>query len=204
PIQQGAEVTVSESVGGHQGGGDGSGFASAPAFVVEKEERAVAAIVEFWDPNRSAKNRAELILAERGLLHTRRAGRREIILEEAFGIKLVVADEVVGRAVKIVGARPHYHDQLYAGVESVLCRVAAGENLHFRHGFGRRRERHRVDPSFGGNDAVKRGVLAHLALAVGNQSDALAGNGDAPAGTRHAVVPVARAERNAGIEHGKV
>src|SRR5262249_44506517 len=116
PIQQGAEVPVLEGIGGHQGGGDGAGVASAAALRVEKEERAVAAIVEFRDPNRSAKDRAELILAERGLLHTRRAGRCEVILEEAFGIKPVVADEVVGRSVKLVGARPHYHDQLCAGV----------------------------------------------------------------------------------------
>src|SRR5262249_24360141 len=87
PIQQGAEVTVSESVGRYQGGGDGAGFAPAPSFVVEKEKRAVAPIVEPRDPNRSAEDRAELILTERGLIHARRAGRREVILEEAFGIK---------------------------------------------------------------------------------------------------------------------
>ena len=66
----------------------------------------------------------------------------------------------------------------------------------FFHRFRRRRERHRVDASFGRDDAVQRRVLACFALAVGDDRDRLAGDRYAAAAARLSVVAVARAERH--------
>ena len=76
----------------------GLGLREAIAFVVEEEEGAVAAIVNLRNPHRPADVAAEIVLAVYG------PRVAEEVVDEAVGVQLLVAKQLVGFAMKLVAA----------------------------------------------------------------------------------------------------
>ena len=106
-------------LGGCRNGGNGfSGLADANALVVGEEERPVAA-------DRTADRSAEFVSAE-WLLRS-----SSPVVEERVGIQLVIPQELVGAAVKLIAAGFGLHDGDRARSRSILGRVVAGHHAHF-------------------------------------------------------------------------
>ena len=80
-----------------------------------------------------------------------------------------------------IRARFQGDGELRAGVRAVLGRVSAGLYLELLDGFGRGRERYRVDARLGDRDAIESGVLIGVALAIGADADGVARDGHAAA-----------------------
>src|SRR6185312_808921 len=94
-------------------------------FVVHEEEQ----LVSF---DRSAKGRAELVLAE---------GRLRSAIEEVAGVKRAVAEELVGGSVEAVGARLRRRVDDSA-VAAKLRSVSIGEDRKLRDRFDSQRRAH--------------------------------------------------------------
>src|SRR5581483_2756328 len=94
-LQQVAEVAGAHTVSGN-GGVIGRALTDLRAFVIYEEEDLVFTVEDFGDIDGSAETKAVLVALER------RAGSRRI--EEILGIELLVAEELEGRAMRIIGA----------------------------------------------------------------------------------------------------
>src|SRR5262249_48956347 len=104
------------------------------AFIGEKEEGLVLALVNLRDPNRAARAEAEIVLL------INRARSPAAVAEKAVGVQIVVAQEFIGAAVKIVRAglgRKRHHAA--AGVA-----VLRLESVRIQGDLGARFERGRV------------------------------------------------------------
>src|SRR5690606_9911440 len=110
----------------------------AQAFVVGHKEHAVL-------DHRSSSRKTKLVAAERGTIST----------EPAVGLDLVVAQELVNRAVELVGSRLGGHDDLRGGL-AVLGRVDAGLNLELLDRVDRRTNDEGVEVRIGVLHAVQR------------------------------------------------
>src|SRR5205823_6312978 len=151
--------------------------------------------------DRAAQYATELVLPQAVLFTQRGARGVEVILKIVGGVENIVAEELECRAVELLRARFQDDSELRAGVGSVLSRIAAGLDLELLHRFNRWSERHGVDAGFGGFHAVECGVLVSVALPVGADGNADAGNGNASAGAGQAVKSHAAAELNARLQH---
>ena len=91
---------IAEIAGAHPQGGDGGvvggALADFGAFVVGKEEELVLAVEDLGDVDGGA-HRETVLIALEGRIG---AGR----IEEILGVQLLVAQELKGRAVEVVGA----------------------------------------------------------------------------------------------------
>ena len=103
---------------------------SCGALVVEEEEGAVAAAVEFRQRHRSAERAAVGVLVELALLEP------AAIAEEVVGVERFVAEVVVHRSVPLVCAGPgRYIDE--GGRRVPVFRVeGVGLRAHLFHGIG--------------------------------------------------------------------
>src|SRR5262249_53132461 len=93
-VDEVGEVPLEHFRRGHAGDVARAAGTIAEAFIRGEEEGAIAAVIQLWNPHRPAERAAEIVLAVDAF------GRRE----EAARIDVVVADEVVRRAVNLVGA----------------------------------------------------------------------------------------------------
>ena len=71
----------------------------AQAFVIEKEERLIMSVIHMWNHNRRA-DRAPILIEI--IVWQLLAGA---VIEEVVGVEMIVAEEFVGAAVKLVGPR---------------------------------------------------------------------------------------------------
>ena len=152
----GQEVAAGEIAGALQCGGDvgdaGNAFAQAAAFVIAEEERAVA-------QDGPARGRSELVaLVLRALLRGRS--------EEVARVQSAVPEELVGRAVELIGAGLEHHVYLPAGVAAERGVVGAGRDLELAHGVHRRRHGDAVQFGVAVEDAVEQEVIGVFARAV--------------------------------------
>ena len=112
----------------HGVGGCSGSYAIAEALVGKEEERPVAAVIYFRKVHRPARGDAEVVLFVHGLL-----GR-----EKAARVQFLVAQELVGVPVKIVGARFGNEAYRAAGSVSGLGLESAGFHAEFRERLDRR------------------------------------------------------------------
>src|SRR5262249_10324331 len=112
----------------------GAALAIAEALVRHEEEGAVAAAINLRNPNWSAQRTAEIVLAVDALGGS----------EEAAGVHIVVTDEVVGRAVHLIGSGLGGEaDDAAAGL-AVFGFEAVGVYGEFGDGLERRRKVRRL------------------------------------------------------------
>ena len=106
--------------------------------VIGEEERAAVAVVEARDHQRAANRAAELMPVERRhrILDERAVRGHDFAHEEVAGVERVVAHELVGRAVQLVGARFGRHRD-HAGAAPELGGEDAREHLEFTDLFDR-------------------------------------------------------------------
>ena len=191
----GQEVALGEIAYPFQFGGNvgdaGDAFAQAAAFVIAEEERAVSS-------DGTARGYAELVAL---VLRTLLRGRSK----EVARIQSTVPEELVGRAVELIGAGPEDDVHLPAGVAAERGVVGAGRDLELAHGVHGRRHADTVQLGIAVEDAVQEEVVGVLARAV-DVDGKLAANraggtrsGRSNAGKQEAeLVEIAPVERQAG------
>src|SRR5581483_7928892 len=143
------EIAAPLKIGRH-GPGRGKAAATTQTFVGHEKERAVLAMIEARQDNRSPQGAPELVEAIRG---TRLAGT---IDEEIVGCEFIVAEELEQGAMKFVGARLGDHVNYAAGSVRELGAEVVGLHLIFLHRIYRRENAGAVESRFGIRAAVQQ------------------------------------------------
>src|SRR5205807_9563179 len=125
----------------HPGQGNGGRWIGvrhdAPGLLREKEERFVFLLIDFRDPNRSAKRAAKVVVAQPGARAT--AG----IVEKAVGVQDVVAEELVDTTMKAVGSGADNRIDLRRAGAARLRVVHAAKDAKFADGVNAREREQR-------------------------------------------------------------
>src|SRR3984957_14599579 len=116
--------------GDRKSGAVGSG-AIAETFVGEEEKCLVLAVIDLGNPDRTADGEAEIVLL------INRVGDMGGVVEEVIRVEIVIAHELVRRAVELGGAGFGL-EVPDAGPVSILCFVAAGIDGELIDGLDRR------------------------------------------------------------------
>jgi len=115
----------------------------AEAFIGEEENVFVLAVIDLGNPDRSAAGETEIVLL------VNRVGDVGGVVEEVIRVEVVIAKELVGRAVVLIG--PGFRDEgHYPCAVSVLRFIAAGIDGELVDGFDGGRIR--------GNPAFRQGA----------------------------------------------
>ncbi len=89
-------------------------LAVARTLEIQEEESFIAPPIDLGDPDRSAQGKAEHVVMKHAL------GLSKVIRAPVVGVQLVVAEELVDRAVEIVGARARHQRDGAAGKPAVF------------------------------------------------------------------------------------
>ena len=130
----------------------GNSLSLASALVVNKEKRPVA-------PNRSTQGKTELVLLKLGDIRAR-------VIEEIPGIQGGVAEKLINRAVKLIGARLQDYVNLRSGTPPERGVVGARLELELPNGIRRWGEREGIKHRVHVIDSVQQEVIGLFASSV--------------------------------------